>query len=51
MDRGAVGNLDLAGADELVLVDEDKGEFNVYRPTMRSEKSTGRVAATATPNA
>lgn len=39
--RVAVGNLDLSGADELGFLDEDKGEFNVYRPDAGLSKISG----------
>jgi hypothetical protein len=37
----AVGNLDLAGGDEVGFVDDDKGEFNVYRPDAGLSKIGG----------
>ena len=47
--RGAVGNLDLAGAQELVLLDEDKGEFNVYRPDDALRKIDGPGGSDSNP--
>lgn len=39
--RVAVGNLDFSGADEVGFVDEDKGEFNIYRPDAGLSKIGG----------
>jgi len=39
--RVAVGNLDFSGGDEVGFVDQDKGEFNVYRPDAGLSKISG----------
>ncbi|MFO7634652.1 MAG: VCBS repeat-containing protein [Caldilinea sp.] len=47
--RVAVGNLDLSGGDEVAFVDEDKGEFNVYRPDAGFSKIGGPGGSSSRP--
>ncbi len=47
--RVAVGNLDFAGGDEVGFVDEDKGEFNVYRPDAGLSKISGPGGSNSRP--
>ncbi len=48
-DRYTVGNIDNAGADEIGFVDQDKGEFNFYRPDAALAKINGPGGSSRNP--